>query len=250
MSEDAIEIQEADIKNFDSQKEPEITIVDRDILDSDLMLQLKRPGTEIRLNNGLHINLGLPRIESNNIFFPPHSPYVFEADITMVREGRIGGAVDKAIDREALGTIESKTFEGDKHGKFLNLGKCVIIYAHGISRGGGSEWYFEDGQNIPDVTLAYNEFAEEHKLPKIELVASCNADPNEVDLQTNKPLLQSNDIRVGAFGEERGIAYAVGELGYGSGRVDPNRGIIFTYEVQREDIFNIDYLIAKREFQI
>lgn len=231
-----------------------IDISESDMDNASLSLEMKKPGgREILLDNGSKVILGLPDLSMNNTFEPPNIPHVFQSDMTLVREGRKTGNVAQAIERGILPVVNT-SIENDPYGKFLNLGSSTVIFGHAVNRGSGSDWSFGNNQNVPETVLAFNRYAKLNNLSEIELVAACNADPKEVDLGTNQVLDQDNEFRVGAFGEQSGspfgIAYVVGELAKASGRVDDAHGVIFNLETEREGIFNIDTLIAKREYPL
>lgn len=232
---------------------PVIDISESDLRQHELMQALKKEATdEITLPDGSIVRLGLPPVQQYGIFNPPNIPHIFESDVTLVREGG-GSAVKEAMERKILPVVNPNDLSNNNPlGDYLNIGKSMVIYCHGINTGTGDGWYFADGQNIPQVVRSYNSYAEQNGIPKIELIAACNADRNEVDLNTNMVIdPEANQVRVGAFNEVAGdsssIAYVVGELAQGSGRVDPNHGIVFVLETQRKSIFNIENLIAIKE---
>lgn len=231
-----------------------LSITENDMDNASLLSEMKNTaGREVLLDNGYKVVLGLPDLSINHTFEPPNIPHVFQSDMTLVREGRKNGNTAQAIERGILSVV-STSVEDDPYGKFLNLGTSTVIFGHAINHGSGSDWSFSNNQNVPETVLAFNRYAKLNNLPEIELIAACNADPKEIDLQTNQVLDKASEFRVGAFGEQSGspfgIAYVVGELAKASGRVDDVHGIIFNLETERESIFNIDTLIAKREYPV
>jgi len=212
--------------------------------------QLKNPAKEVILADGSRIMLGLPALDENGNFIMPNTPHVFASDVTLVKQGD-GSAIDDAINRRILRSHTVGTTQGESLGRCLDLGNCVVILAHGINRGAGAEWYFADNQHVPTIVQSYSDYAKTHGLPEIDLIAACNADPNEVDLVTNQPLSEDNAVRVGAFnvqeGEDDDFTYVVGEKAKSSGRIDPKLGIVVSLRTRRTRLFGIEKLIARKE---
>lgn len=213
---------------------------------------LKQVASEkLVLEDGSIVMLGLPSLRPDGLFIVPEVPHIFEADMTLVAEGA-GTAVSEAMQRGVLRTIP---IEYDKTGtrrNYLNLGKTVVIFGHGVNVGTADGWFFSDTQKVPSVVRSYNAYADKNNLAKIELISACNADPGEVDLETGEVIDEElNKVRVGAFGEVIGsgfsIAYAVGEKAQGAGRVGPNGEILFVFSTKNGIIFNLANLISIKE---
>src|SRR5688572_28950443 len=85
-----------------------IDISQKDIDNANSLLEMKQTGgREIVLDTGAKIILGLPDLSANNTFEPPDIPHVFEADRTLVREGRKNGKVAEAIKRGIVEVVNT-----------------------------------------------------------------------------------------------------------------------------------------------
>lgn len=124
---------------------------------------------------GLWVDLGVPTVKGDTSEYidPPNTPHVF-----MVHD----------------------LWLTDQDHKDVLVKDVPVIFAHGYRD--RNTWKFANGQPVVDTVEAFDRYAEENGLPKLELVIACNRDPGP------NPL----GIKIKDFTKERPIVQVVGEV--------------------------------------
>lgn len=127
----------------------------------------------------------------------------------------------------------------DKDHENVLLNNVPVIFAHGHRV--GNTWRFANGQSVVETVKAYDKFAEESHLPKLELVIACNPDNNP------NPL----GIKIKDFPTDRPVVQAVGEVitmrRHSSNITDEGK---VSMDIETGEFWGLDDLIVSKQVKI